>query len=238
MKRIFAAIALGLMCGAHQAQGFQLPAPGTPAPGQIDSPHSGDVFGQDATACRGSGDPACASSILASPPLGGVSARTLAHKHPKAADKAFNQGHRAWNKGQSDQALSYLAEAVRLDPGYVEARLNLGVIYAKTDRPEEALDQYERALELEPNLALLYSNKAATLVMLSRWDEAEQAGRRAVQLDPKSIEGNYVLGIAMMEQGKITPETAAHLAIAVKKHPRARAFLAEVEADLATEPKR
>jgi hypothetical protein len=29
------------------------------------------------------------------------------------------------------------------------------------------------------------------------------------------------------------PETAAHLAIAVKKHPRARAFLAEVQAQLA-----
>jgi tetratricopeptide (TPR) repeat protein len=113
--------------------------------------------------------------------------------------------------------------------------VNLGAIYAKTGRPEEALEQYERALELEPNLALLYSNKAAALVMLSRWDEAEQAGRRAVQLDPGSIDGNYMLGIAMMEQGKITPETAAHLAIAVKKHPRARAFLAEVEADLAAE---
>ena len=233
MSRVFAAIALGLMCGVNQAKGLQLPTPEAPAPGQIDTPHSGHDFDQDATACPGSTDPVCASSILASPPRGGVSARTLAHKHSKAADKAFNQGHRAWNKGQSDQALSYLTEAVRLDPGYAEARLNLGAIYAKAGRPGEALDQYERALELEPNLALLYSNKAAALVMLSRWEESEQAGRRAVQLDPGSIDGNYMLGIAMMKQGKITPETAAHLAIAVKKHPGARAFLADVEADLA-----
>jgi predicted Zn-dependent protease len=74
--------------------------------------------------------------------------------------------------------------------------------------------------------------------MLSRWEEAEQAGRRAVQLDPKSIDGNYMLGIALMKQGKITPETAARLAMEVKKHPRAGAFLAEVQAELAGEPRK
>ena len=116
--------------------------------------------------------------------------------------------------------------------------MNLGALYAKTGRPEEALDQYERALELEPNLALLHSNKAAALVILSRFEEAEQAARRALQFDPGSIDANYMLGVAMMKQGKITPETAAHLAIAAKKHPRARAFLAEVQADLATEPRK
>jgi len=45
-----------------------------------------------------------------------------------------------------------------------------------------------------------------------------------------------MLGIAMMKQGKITAETAAHLAIAAKKHPRARTFLAEIQDDLGAEP--
>jgi tetratricopeptide (TPR) repeat protein len=134
--------------------------------------------------------------------------------------------------------LRYFGEAVRLDPDYVEARTDLGVVYAKTGRPEEALDQYERALALEPNLPALLSNKAAALVMLSRWEEAEQAARRALQLDPKSIDADYMLGIAMVKQERITPETAAHLAIAATKYARARAYLAEVQAALAAEPKR
>jgi cytochrome c-type biogenesis protein CcmH/NrfG len=74
--------------------------------------------------------------------------------------------------------------------------------------------------------------------MLSRCEEAEQAARRALQLDPGSIDANYMLGIAMMKQGKITPETADHLAIAASKHPRARVYLAEVQAYLAAEAKR
>jgi len=223
-KAAVLAIALGLTGGTLQAEWPQQ-TQGIP-----------DPFDQDATACRGSRDPACGPNILSSPLRGGVSARRLAHKPSKAAVKAFNQGLRAWNKGESDQALSYFAEAVQLDPAFAEARVNLGALYAKTGRPVEALDQYERALELEPNLALLHSNKAAALVMLSRWEEAEQAGRRAVQLDPQSIDANYMLGIAMMMQGKVTTETAAHLALAAKKYPNARAFLAEVQAQRAAEP--
>jgi Flp pilus assembly protein TadD len=162
----------------------------------------------------------------------------LAHKPSKAAAKAFKQGVQAWDRGQYDQALRYLTEAVRLDPDSVEALTDLGAAYAKTGQAVEALEQYERALALEPNLAAVHSNKAAALVMLSRWEEAEQAARRAVQLDPESIDATYMLGIALMKQGKITPETAARLAVAAKKNPRARAFLAEVQAYLAAESTR
>ena len=241
MAAVLAVIALGLMGGTLQARWHQQPppaAPGqTPDPWQIDTPHSRDILDQDATACPGGGGPPCASNIV-SEPRGGVSARTLTHKHSKAAGKALKQGVRAWNKGQNDQALHYFSEAARLDPDSVEALTDLGAAYAKTGRAVEALEQYERALALEPNVAAVHSNKAAALVMLSRWEEAEQAARRAVQLDPESIDANYMLGIALMKQGKITPETAARLAVAAKKNPRARAFLAEVQAYLAAESTR
>jgi len=238
---IFAAIALCLMSGSLQAQWPPQPPPGTPRPapdtGQIDTPRSRDVFDTDVF-CPGVVGPECAPKVLDGPPHGGVSAQTLAHKPSKASNRAFERAGRAWKRGQSEQALRYLREAVRLDPAFLEARLDLGAIYAKTNRPERALHQYERALEIEPNLALLHNNKAAALVMLSRWEEAEKAARRALQLDPKSIDAHYMLGIAMMKQGKITSEAATHLEIAASKHPQARAFLAEVQAALTIEPKR
>jgi len=234
MAAILAAIALALMGGALQARWLPQPPPAVPGqipePGQIDSPRSRDVFDD---ACPGTQDPACESKVLVSPPRGGVSARTLTHKHSKAALQAFNRAHRAWKKGQSERVFRYLIEALRLDPDFMEARTDLGAVYIEANRPEEALEQYDQALALEPNLAVLHSNRAAALVMLGRWVEAEQAARRALQLDPGSIDANYMLGIAMMKQGKITPETAAHLAIATKKHPRARGYLAEFQAQLA-----
>jgi tetratricopeptide (TPR) repeat protein len=240
MAAILAVIALGMMGGALQAQWLQQPPSAVsgqiPDPRQIDTPHSRDTFDKDKTACAGTQDMACGSNIFVSPPRGVVSARTLGHKHSKAAVQAFNRGVRAWRKGQNDGALHLFSQAVRLDPDYAEARVNLGGVYAKMGLPEEALNQYEQALTLEPDMPVLHSNKAAALVMLGRWEEAEQAARRALQLDHRSIDASYMLGIAMMKQGKITTETAAHLAIAAEKHPRARAYLAEVQADLAAEP--
>jgi Flp pilus assembly protein TadD len=239
MTAILTAITLGVLSGALHAQWPEEPIPvQTGQPGQVDNPHWGDIFSRDTTACPDNGGPPCGSEILGGRPRGGVSARTLGHKHSKAASQAFDRGVRAWKKRQGEQAVRYLSEAVRLDPDFLEARTDLGIVYTKTDRPEEALVQYELALGLEPNIAALHSNKAAALVMLSRCEEAEQAARRALQLDPESIEANYMLGIAMMKQLKITPETAAHLAIAAKKYPRARAYLAEVRAYLAAVPKR
>jgi tetratricopeptide (TPR) repeat protein len=237
MAAILAAIALGLMEGALQAGWLQQPTPGIPDPWQIDTPHSRDRFDPDVTACAGSKDPACGSNVV-SLPRGGVSTRTLTHKPSKAAVHAFNRGVRAWDKGQYDEAQRLFSDALHLDPGYAQARVNLGAVYAKTGLPEQALDQYEQALMLEPNVPVLHSNKAAALVMLGRWEEAEQAARRALQLDPRSIDANYMLGIALMKQGKITSETAARLAVAAKKHPRARAYLAEVQAKLAAEPRK
>ena len=85
-------------------------------------------------------------------------------------------------------------------------------------------------------MAVLHSNKAAALVMLNRCPEAEKAARRALQLDPELISANYMLGIAMLMQGRITSETVAHLEVAAKMYPNARKFL-NLEAELAARMK-
>ena len=120
----------------------------------------------------------------------------------------------AQERGQSSEAIRHFAEAVRSDPNYLEAAADLGLVYSKAGQPEAAIAVFDRALAVEPNWALLSSAKAAALVMLSRWQEAEQAARQAVNLDPRSIASSYMLGVALLMQGKITPETARALELA------------------------
>ena len=154
-----------------------------------------------------------------------VSARGLAHQSPKAARKEFDLGVRDSRKGRIDGALKHLIEAVRLDPDLIEAHAQLGMVYARTGQPLLALDHFKRALALEPNSATLHSNAAAALIALHRGDEAERAARRAVQLAPGSAEANYVLGLALLQERKITPEVVTCLELASTKYPTARETL-------------
>lgn len=68
--------------------------------------------------------------------------------------------------------------------------------------------------------------------MLNRWAEAEMAARRAVQLDPSSTAAQYMVGLAMLMQDKVTPEVVEHLASAAKTYAKAKMFLIEVQEEL------
>jgi tetratricopeptide (TPR) repeat protein len=181
-------------------------------------------------------DPAGCIEIAPKRPLaaGVVSARALAHKPSKSARNEYDRGVRAQQKGQYIEAIRHFTEAVRLDPNYVEAEADLGMLYSISGRPEAAIEVFDRALAIEPNWALLSGVKASALVMLSRWEEAEQSARRALKLNPRSIESSYMLGLALLMQGKITPETARSLEMAASQYPKAREHLAEVQAKLAS----
>jgi predicted Zn-dependent protease len=92
---------------------------------------------------------------------------------------------------------------------------------------------FDGALALEPNWALIHIDRAAALVNLNRPDEAEIASRRALRLEPNSAAASYMLGCAMLMQEKITPETAAYLAVAAGKYPKAQSYMAGVKEYLA-----
>jgi tetratricopeptide (TPR) repeat protein len=194
----------------------------------------------------------CPPSVQVHPTPGVVSAQALAHQPPRAARKELDRGLRAWRKGRKDEALQHLTDAVRLDPGFVEAHIRLGAFYDDADQPALALDHFNRALLLEPESSPATLAKAAVLMTLNRPAEAEQAARRALQLSPGLIEAHYLLGAALMVQEEVTPlngltplnrltplnglrlaEAAEHLRIAAAKLPQARPFLAAVQARLA-----
>ncbi|HEY2826996.1 MAG TPA: tetratricopeptide repeat protein, partial [Pirellulales bacterium] len=65
---------------------------------------------------------------------------------------------------------------------YFEAQLNLGTALGTINRPEEAVQQFKRALELKPKDARIYFNLAMTYEMLERGDEAIASAQTALEL--------------------------------------------------------
>jgi len=147
--------------------------------------------------------------------------------------KQFELGSRAWGKSRNQDAIRHFSESLRLDPGYVEAEVKLGVVYAASGQAEQALALFDNALALEPEWALIHIDRAAALLNLKRAEDAELAARLALRIELGSVAASYMLGCAMLMQEKITAETAAYLATAAGKYPLARSYLAQVNEYLA-----
>src|SRR5215831_6711502 len=88
----------------------------------------------------------CASEPAASQLATGiVSARVLAYKPAKPARKYFERGIHAWRRHRIAEARAHLSEAIRLDPKFVEAQAELGVVFSKTGEAARGLELFDHA---------------------------------------------------------------------------------------------
>ena len=56
-------------------------------------------------------------------------------------------------EGRLDEAIREFSEAATINPGYAEARMDLGVAYEKEGRLEEAASEFQDVLALDPGNA-------------------------------------------------------------------------------------
>jgi tetratricopeptide (TPR) repeat protein len=163
------------------------------------------------------------------PVSGTISAQRLLHPPPPKAFRAFEEAQRESETGHPLEAVRKLEQAVRLYPDYSEARSNLGILYARLGRNEEALQQFERAVATGPASAPLYGNFSYSLYVAGRLNEAEDAARSALNLDSSFSQAHYLLG-SLLAHGKDTVEAIRHLRLGVGVTPKAHMELARLYA--------
>jgi Flp pilus assembly protein TadD len=54
------------------------------------------------------------------------------------------------HQGRLEEAIDHFSTAVQLDPDYIQAYNNLGIILANQGRFEEAIEQFSAALKVNP----------------------------------------------------------------------------------------
>jgi hypothetical protein len=138
-----------------------------------------------------------------SPPLASDSA--LAGLSPQQVDhvvEVFNRGMGLMDQYRPTEAAAAFEEVVRLCPGWVTGRVNLGIALLNTEndaafvRSEEEL---RKASAMDPGnpyahfaLGLLYSH-------LARSGEARHEFERVLQIDPDDPDAHYQLAILLVE---------------------------------------
>ncbi len=107
-----------------------------------------------------------------------------------------------YHLGQFDQALGLLTELLRLQPDHSDAMTIIALIHQKSDRQEEAIAWYERAVEANRDNVLANTNLAKFLGEEGRSWEARKCLNRALKADPDNANALSLYGnsIARIEQ--------------------------------------
>jgi tetratricopeptide (TPR) repeat protein len=104
------------------------------------------------------------------------------------AESFFVLSEYASSRHDSESAIGFLLEALRLDPDWAKARNNLGVQLMRLDRVEEALAAYDEALRYAPDHASSRFNRANALRRLGRLDESIVAYEECLRRDPEDLD--------------------------------------------------
>lgn len=104
-------------------------------------------------------------------------------------------------KGETEEAIKYLEESLKLNPDYYLSLLNLGGAYIKIKRLDDAEKILLKASKINPtseiynNLGVVYSNK-------NEMERALKKFEKAIELNPHSADAYFNIGITYIKKGK------------------------------------
>jgi tetratricopeptide (TPR) repeat protein len=150
---------------------------------------------------------------------------SLAHQ---ALAKAY------WKQGDLKSAEAELALAISLRPDDPWNLAYMGQLLRITDRPEGAIEAFQRAIELDHLNPLHHRCLGDAYSTLEDWPAAEASYRRAVELDPFDTDTSLEFGLMLAEVGRDT-EARGYLGRLLQLDPdhkqrrRAEAALAQLD---------
>jgi tetratricopeptide (TPR) repeat protein len=100
-----------------------------------------------------------------------VLCRRIMQANPNALDVAANMGEAMMNLGQFDETIVEMKRvlAIKKLPSILQSLSNA---YARTARPDEALQHINEAVALDPQNAVLHFNKSIILMLMGRYRDA------------------------------------------------------------------
>ena len=171
------------------------------------------------------------SASAPSPPV-----RKPASDAPDPARALNEEGLAFGRMNRLPEAIGSFEKALRLDPGSIDVRFNLGTVLLQARRLPEALAQFDSALRLEPGSARVLNALGLTLGMMNRFPESIARLEEAVRVKPDFAEARINLGVSLDNAGRAA-DAIEQFREALRIEPenaRAHAVLQDAERSLRT----
>ena len=114
----------------------------------------------------------------------------------------FNSGVHFYNQREFSKAIQAYQKVIELDPTYVEAYNNLGIIYQMVGDMDRAFGAYQKSTEINPRYEKGYNNLGILLFFKGRYEEAVEAFQKALAINSNNIESHINLGILFKKKGE------------------------------------
>ena len=92
----------------------------------------------------------------------------------KDAKSYIDQGVNLIKKGQYNEAIVSLDQAIQIDPDYALAYNYRGLAYFRTKSFDKALTDFDKAIQLNPNFAVAYNNRAYAYFQKKDYQESRR----------------------------------------------------------------
>jgi tetratricopeptide (TPR) repeat protein len=123
--------------------------------------------------------------------------------------------------GRISEAIAEHEKAVELDPGIVQARINLVILYGRTGNFEKAYEHYQTAIETGAPHAELHYNFGVLAFEKGKAREAKAAFAEAIKLNPRYATAHNNLGYLLQAEGR-PDEAERHYRTAIENQPNYR----------------
>lgn len=125
--------------------------------------------------------------------------------------RRFNAGVSFHTKREWGKAIQAYQKVIEMDPAYVEAYNNLGVLYQEMGDLDGALKSYQKAIEINPIYEKGLNNIGILLSLKGENDRAMEMFLKVLAVNPNHIESHIHLGTLYKKNGQLDKGVESYL---------------------------
>src|SRR5215510_3814491 len=134
------------------------------------------------------------------------------------ASERLKRGVALEGEGKIEESIAAHEQALEIDPGLVQAHINLISLYGRAKRFDKAEGAYRAALAINPELPDVHYNFGVLLIEQGRFTEAAKSFQNCLRFNPYYAEAHHNYAVTLEREGKLD-EAAAHHRKAIENKP-------------------